>query len=142
MLIYRDKLLAYRENKDSYKKRSFRHRWNEAKCRYRNFKALGILLPKGWIYVLRPIAACAIPYWLLAWYKRKESSIQQNRYWNGEKDYEEKRAVMALIALSLATQLTACKADNEKVASTEYEQMINLNNDGEMTILKQRLSRK
>ena len=85
-----DKLLAYRENKDSYKKRSFRHRWNEAKCRYRNFKALGILLPKGWIYVLRPIAACAIPYWLLAWYKRKESSIQQNRYWNGEKDYEEK----------------------------------------------------
>ena len=85
-----DKLLAYRENKDSYKKRSFRHRWNEAKCRYRNFKALGILFPKGWIYVLRPIAACAIPYWLLAWYKRKESSIQQNRYWNGEKDYEEK----------------------------------------------------
>ncbi len=46
-----DKLLAYRENKDSYKKRSFRHRWNEAKCRYRNFKALGILFPKGWIYV-------------------------------------------------------------------------------------------
>ena len=85
-----DKLLAYRENKDSYKKRSFRHRWNEAKCRYRNFKALGILFPKGWIYVLRPIAACVIPYWLLAWYKRKESSIQQNRYWNGEKDYEEK----------------------------------------------------
>ena len=85
-----DKLLAYRENKDSYKKRSFRHRWNEAKCRYRNFKALSILFPKGWIYVLRPIAACVIPYWLLAWYKRKESSIQQNRYWNGEKDYEEK----------------------------------------------------
>lgn len=43
---------------------------------------------------------------------------------------------MALIALSLATQLTACKADNEKVASTEYEQMINLNNDGEMTIFE------
>ena len=48
----------------------------------------------------------------------------------------KKRAVMALIALSLATQLTACKADNEKVASTEYEQMINLNNDGEMTIFE------
>ena len=30
---------------------------------------LGYFTPKGWIYVLRPIAACAIPYWLLAWYK-------------------------------------------------------------------------
>ena len=53
-----------------------------------------------------------------------------------EKKIMKKRAVMALIALSLAIQLTACKADTEKVVSTEYEQMINLNNDGEMTIFE------
>ena len=48
----------------------------------------------------------------------------------------KKRVVIMLIALSLATQLAACKAGTENVSSTEYEQMVNLNNDGEMTIFE------
>lgn len=63
-------LFAYRENKDSYKKRTLKHRINEAKCRYRNFKKLGILFPLGWLYVMRPIAACIVPPALLGVYKR------------------------------------------------------------------------
>ena len=66
-------LFAYREDESSYAKRTFRHRWNEAKCRYRNFKALNLLWPKGWLFVLRPIVASLIPRKLIAFIKRKES---------------------------------------------------------------------
>lgn len=71
-------LFCYREDNESYKKRKIKYRINEAKCRYRNFKSLKILFPIGWIYVLRPIVACFIPAGVLAWMKRKESSISQN----------------------------------------------------------------
>lgn len=70
-------LFCYREDSESYKRRSLKHRWNEAKCRYRNFKKLGILFPLGWVYVLRPIIACMVPAWALAFYKRKESSAEK-----------------------------------------------------------------
>lgn len=82
-------LFGYRESKESYKKRSLRHRWNEAKCRYRNFRALGILWPVGWLYVLRPLVACLIPVKLLAWYKRNESSVSEENSQNGAKKYEK-----------------------------------------------------
>ena len=72
-------LFCYREDKESYEKRRARYRLNEAKCRYRNFKKMGILFPAGWLFVLRPIAACFIPVRLLAWIKRKESSIPQKK---------------------------------------------------------------
>lgn len=75
-------LFCYREDMESYRKRTFQHRVNEAKCRYRNFKSMGILFPKGWIYILRPIAACAVPDRLLAWMKRRESEIARD-YENG-----------------------------------------------------------
>lgn len=71
-------LFCYREDKESYKKRRIKYRFNEAKCRYRNFKSMGILFPVGWIFVLRPIVACFIPARVLAWVKRRESSISQN----------------------------------------------------------------
>lgn len=64
-------LFCYREDSDSFKKRNIRQRFNEAKCRYRNYKTLGILFPKGWLYVLRPIVACMIPYGILEMYKRR-----------------------------------------------------------------------
>lgn len=67
-----ENLFCYREIKDSYKKRKVRFRINEAKIRYRNYKKMGILFPAGWIYVLRPVAACLIPAKVLEIIKRSE----------------------------------------------------------------------
>lgn len=88
-------LFCYREDMDSYRKRTFQHRVNEAKCRYRNFKSMGILFPKGWIYILRPIAACAVPDRLLAWMKRRESEIARD-YENGGVMENERKAKLYL----------------------------------------------
>lgn len=65
-------LFCYRETRDSYKKRKVHFRLNEAKTRYRNYKRMGLLFPVGWVYVLRPVAACLIPSGLLALIKRSE----------------------------------------------------------------------
>lgn len=67
-------LFCYRENKESYYKRKFKYRINEAKIRYRNFKAMNVLFPAGWIYVFRPIIGGFLPPVLIGWMKRKESS--------------------------------------------------------------------
>lgn len=83
-------LFCYREDNASYRKRTVRYRINEAKCRYRNFKSMGILFPVGWLYVLRPIAACLIPTGLLAWIKRRESSIVRDVVSDGVMEYEKK----------------------------------------------------
>lgn len=74
-----EKLFRYRETRDSYRRRKARYRLNEAKIRYRNYKKLGILLPVGWLYVLRPLAACLIPPKLLAWIKRTECRSGRRR---------------------------------------------------------------
>lgn len=68
-------LFWYREDKDSFKRRGVLARINEAKIRYHNFKAMGILLPKGWIYVLRPILAGFVPHRILLWIKRNEAKM-------------------------------------------------------------------
>lgn len=68
----KETLFCYRETRDSYRKRKVRFRLNEAKIRYRNFKKMGILFPLGWLYVLRPIAACLIPTKALELIKRYE----------------------------------------------------------------------
>ena len=70
----KERLFCYREDSGSFRKRNIRQRWNEAKCRFRNFKALGILFPKGWVYVLRPIIACLMPCGALEMYKRAKYS--------------------------------------------------------------------
>ncbi len=54
-------LLLYREDRASYQKRRLCYRIDEMKLRYRNFKALHMLLPTGWLYVLRPLAAALVP---------------------------------------------------------------------------------
>lgn len=66
-------LFTYREDANSYKRRDLNRSINEAKVRYVNFKKMHILFPKGWIYVIRPIAACMIPRDLLYKVKRKKS---------------------------------------------------------------------
>lgn len=81
-------LFQYRENKDSYNKRSIKTRINETKIRYRNFKKMNILFPIGWLFVLRPIVACAIPTRLLGFIKRAEGKRMKN--FENDKDMVER----------------------------------------------------
>ncbi len=85
-----ESLFKYRENQESYGKRKFRYRVNEAKVRYRNFKEMGILFPKGWIQVLRPVAGGFIPTRLLAWLKRAEINKKQD----AKKKHESKNGLL------------------------------------------------
>lgn len=70
-------LFKYRENKDSFRKRKFRYRINEARLRYRNFKAMDMLFPSGWIYVFRPVIGGLLPVGMVAWLKRKQSVLKE-----------------------------------------------------------------
>ncbi len=70
-------LFCYREDERSYRRRSMQHRWNEAGCRYRGFKQMGILFPRGWFYVLRPIVGGMVPPEILSVVKRKECALQE-----------------------------------------------------------------
>lgn len=68
-------LFQYREDKKAFGRRKMKFRIAEAKLRYRNFRAMGILFPKGWIYVLRPIIGGIVPNKILIAIKRKQASI-------------------------------------------------------------------
>lgn len=52
-----DVLYGYRVDAAALKRRTFRFRIDECRVRASGFKALGILFPLGWLYVLRPMAA-------------------------------------------------------------------------------------
>lgn len=56
-----EELFSYREDRDSYKRRGLGSRLDEVGIRYEGFKELGIMLPFGWLYVLRPLAAGCAP---------------------------------------------------------------------------------
>ena len=53
-------LYCFLENEDTLKRRKYRYRIDEARVRYRGFKALG-LLPRGLPYVIKPLAVGLIP---------------------------------------------------------------------------------
>lgn len=72
-------LFQYRETRESYHKRTAHFRINEAKSRYRNYKRLGKLFPAGWIYVMRPVAACLIPPKILELIKRTEGIYRRKQ---------------------------------------------------------------
>ena len=67
-------LFSYRENNESYEKRRFHFRVNEAKLRYRNFKKMKMLLPFGWIYCIRPIVGGLLPASIISFLKRSEGA--------------------------------------------------------------------
>lgn len=69
-------LFSYREDKESFRKRKMKYRINEARLRYRNFKAMKILFPIGWLYVIRPVAAGLLPADAVAWMKRTEVKLR------------------------------------------------------------------
>lgn len=68
-------LLLYREDNDSYKRRAYRYRFDEARIRYRGFSKLG-LLPKGLPYVIRPLVVGLIPHRILRSLKNEETSYR------------------------------------------------------------------
>ncbi len=65
-------LFLYRETQESYRKRTFHTRWNEAKMRYHSYREMGSLFPLGWLYVMRPLVSCLLPASVLAWIKRSK----------------------------------------------------------------------
>lgn len=77
-------LFCYREDQASYQKRKFCFRVNEAKLRYRNFRKMGILLPTGWLYALRPIAGGLLPSKIIAFLKRSEGIRMRREENKGE----------------------------------------------------------
>lgn len=69
-------LFRYREDQTSYQKRRFKYRVNETKLRFRNFKAMHLLFPVGWIYVIRPVLGGLLPAAFVARMKRRESEYR------------------------------------------------------------------
>ncbi len=55
-----DCLFDYRMDSNGYKKQKFRYRIDEAVIKYRGFKKMG-LLPRGYIYLIKPIVSGLIP---------------------------------------------------------------------------------
>ena len=74
-------LLYYREDRNAYRKRRWRYRLDETKLRYRSFKEMKLLLPFGWCYALRPVAAGIVPPALILGikhlYHRKEKTEER-----------------------------------------------------------------
>lgn len=64
-------LLAYWEDRDSYRRRSVSRRLREAALRGEGFAALGISPPLAAWGILRPLAACLVPGRVLHWVKRR-----------------------------------------------------------------------
>ncbi len=57
---FQEPLLRYRENRAAYTKRKFKYTFAEARVRFIGFKKLN-LLPKGLIYVIKPVIIGLIP---------------------------------------------------------------------------------
>lgn len=62
-------LYQFREDNDAFKRRAYKYRWDEVQVRYRGFKALG-LMPKGFLYVIKPLIVGLIPQVILSKIRR------------------------------------------------------------------------
>lgn len=54
-------LLDYRVDRENYHNRSWKNRFHEGQVRYEGFRGLGILWPKGWLYIFRPMVSRFVP---------------------------------------------------------------------------------
>ena len=72
-------MFVYKEDKCSYKRRTFKNRINESKVRHRGFKQMGIPFFKRVIYGNRPLMAGFLPSGIISWWKRKESGFKNER---------------------------------------------------------------
>lgn len=64
-------LFCYREDRDSYKRRRYVYRIEEARLRYKGFKAMGILVPSNYIYVIKPLLVGLVPAKLAYYFKTR-----------------------------------------------------------------------
>lgn len=67
-------LLNYRVDRNRYHTRSWISRFHEGQVRYEGFRGLGILWPKGWLYIFRPLASRLVPARIII--KEKERMAQ------------------------------------------------------------------
>lgn len=58
------RLFIYTEDRHAFQRRTWKARMNEVRIRYRHFRALG-LLPKGSLYVIRPLIGGVVPNQLI-----------------------------------------------------------------------------
>ncbi|SDB30117.1 glycosyltransferase [Eubacterium oxidoreducens] len=68
-------LLDYRVSKVAYHTRAFRYYWYEAQIRFEGFRRLGVLWPKGWLYVLRPLISKMVPTKLIVLRKARAAEL-------------------------------------------------------------------
>lgn len=87
-------LFSYREDKESFRKRKMKYRVNEVRLRYRNFKAMKILFPAGWLFVLRPVAGGLLPAGAAAWLKRREAKMRSDDLKDKTAGYEKRQLEM------------------------------------------------
>ena len=71
-------LFYYREDYHSYQKRNLRVRLNEMSVRYKNFKELGLLTPRGYLYVARPLLSLIVPGRLILFTKQNHHKQRAN----------------------------------------------------------------
>lgn len=69
-------LLYYRENAQTFKRRSYNYRWSEARIRYRGFKQLD-LFPIGYLYVLKPLIVGLIPQSILMKLRSEKEHLKE-----------------------------------------------------------------
>ncbi len=67
-------LLDYRVDRENYHNRSWKNRFHEGQVRYEGFRGLGILWPKGWLYIFRPMVSRFVPSSMIV---RKKRSVWQ-----------------------------------------------------------------
>ena len=79
-----ESLLLYREDRDSYTRRSIDNRLNEMRIRYRGFKRMGILRPSTAVYVFRPLAGAVLPNGLLHYILRRNKNGSSDRCEKGQ----------------------------------------------------------
>lgn len=62
-------LYYFCEDKNTYKRRKYRYRIDEAKVRFKGFKMLG-LMPGAFLYVIKPLIVGLIPIVIIRWLKK------------------------------------------------------------------------
>lgn len=85
----REELLIYRETRDPVRKRRFQYRINEMRIRCRGFQRMGILKPGTAVYVIRPLAAAAVPGSFIRFMRRKENRITTKEDRRDDRQREE-----------------------------------------------------
>lgn len=66
-----ENLYKFREDSNAYKRRKYKYRIDEFKIRYEGFKRLK-LMPKGYIYMLKPLIVGLIPQKILAIFRNEK----------------------------------------------------------------------